>query len=81
LLHEQGKAKSIGLSNFNIKQIKVILGMCKIRPVVNQFEVHPLLQNRELIDFCQSENIVVTAYAPLGAPDRSWSVLGNFKLQ
>ncbi len=55
--------------------------MCKIRPVVNQFEVHPLLQNRELIDFCQSENIVVTAYAPLGAPDRSWSVLGNFKLQ
>ena len=73
----QGKSKSIGISNFNIEQIKEILGMCKIRPVCNQFEVNPLLQNNELVDYCQSENIAVVAYAPLGAPDRGWSQQGD----
>ena len=42
-----GKAKSIGISNFNIEQIKEILKVCKIRPVCNQFEVNPLWQNEE----------------------------------
>jgi len=67
-----GKAKSIGISNFNIEQIKEILKVCKIRPVCNQFEVNPLWQNEELVKYCQSENIAVVAYAPLGAPDRGW---------
>ena len=71
-LVEQGKTKSIGLSNFNSQQIKDILSVCKIRPVCNQFEVNPYLQNDELVDFCQKENIVVVGYAPLGAPDRAW---------
>jgi len=74
---EQGKAKSIGLSNFNPAQTKEILAMCKIRPVVNQFEINPLLQNREWVDFCQSENIAVTGYAPIGANDRSWAETGD----
>lgn len=77
LLHSQGKAKSIGLSNFNIEQVKVILGMCKVRPVCNQFEVNPLLQNKELVDYCLSENIAVVGFAPLGAADRSWAVTGD----
>lgn len=76
-LVNQGKTKSIGLSNFNIEQVKEILGMCKIRPVVNQFEVNPLLQNRELVEYCQSENIAVTGYAPLGAADRAWAESGD----
>lgn len=67
-----GKVKSIGISNFNIEQVKDILNICKIRPVCNQFEVNPLWQNEELVNFCQSENINVVAYAPLGAPDRGW---------
>ena len=35
----QGKTKAIGLSNFNIQQIKDVLNVCKIKPVCNQFEV------------------------------------------
>lgn len=68
-----GKVKSIGISNFNIEQTKEVLKICTIRPVCNQFEVNPLWQNEELVNFCHSENIAVVAYAPLGAPDRGWS--------
>lgn len=70
-----GKTKSIGVSNFNIKQLEDVLANCDIKPVCNQFEVNPLFQNTELIEFCQNKNIVVVAYAPLGAPDRAWFVL------
>lgn len=77
LIVEQGKAKSIGLSNFNIAQVKEILSMCKVRPVVNQFEVNPLCQNTELVEYCQSEKIAVTGYAPLGAADRGWAESGD----
>ena len=67
-----GKVKSIGVSNFNIEQLQDVFNNCTIRPVTNQVEVHPYFQNDELIDFCQKNDIVVTAYAPLGAPDRAW---------
>ena len=74
---EQGKVRSIGLSNFNVEQTKTVLGMCKVRPVVNQFEIHPLLQNNELVEYCQSENIAVTSFASLGAADRAWASSGD----
>jgi aldehyde reductase len=73
----KGKTKMIGVSNFNIQQLKDILGMCKIKPVCNQFEVNPLWQNIELVDFCKSQDVAVVAYAPLGAPDRGWSKAGD----
>jgi len=71
-LVSQGRAKSIGVSNFNIEQLKELLAVAKIKPVCNQFEINPLFQNSELVDYCLSENIIPVAYAPLGAPDRSW---------
>lgn len=73
----QGKVKSIGLSNFNVDQVKEVLSKCKIRPVINQFEINPLLQNNELVDYCQSENVAVTGFAPLGAADRAWAESGD----
>ena len=71
-LVENGKTKSIGVSNFNIHQLQDVLKSCKIKPVANQVEVHPFFQNDALIKFCQENGVVVTAYAPLGAPDRAW---------
>ena len=68
----KGRIKSIGLSNFNPSQIADILKICKIRPVCNQFEVNPMLQNNEWVDYCNKEDIAVVAYGPFGGPARPW---------
>ncbi|KAI9292984.1 Aldo/keto reductase [Neoconidiobolus thromboides FSU 785] len=66
-LVESGKVKNIGISNFDIEGIKELLSKAKIRPAVLQVELHPYLPQHELLEFCKSENIHVTAYSPLGS--------------
>ncbi|XP_023029501.2 aldo-keto reductase 1B isoform X1 [Leptinotarsa decemlineata] len=67
-----GLAKSIGLSNFNSKQVQKIVDNAKIQPVVNQIEVNIFLNNKKLIKFCKDRNIQIMAYSPLGSPTRPW---------
>jgi len=66
-LVEKGLTKSIGVSNFSKDQVARLLKNCKIRPATNQIEHHVYLQQRDLVDFCQSEKVTVTAYSPLGS--------------
>jgi len=68
--HRQGLAKHIGVSNFSVKKLKDLLSYAKVKPFFNQVESHPLLQQKELLAFCKSEDIVMTAYSPLGSKDR-----------
>ena len=63
--------KSIGVSNFNISQLEDVLKNCKVKPVANQVEAHIYFQNHDLIKFCQANEIAVTAYGPIGAPNRT----------
>ncbi|KFM72168.1 Aldo-keto reductase family 1 member B10, partial [Stegodyphus mimosarum] len=70
--YEKGLVRSIGLSNFNSEQIKRVLDICKVKPVMLQVECHPYLNQNKLIDFCKKHDIAVTAYSPLGSPDRPW---------
>lgn len=64
-LYEKGKARAIGLSNFDEDQTKVVLEHCNVRPMVNQVEVHPMAQRRELRAVCAEAGIVVEASRPL----------------
>ncbi|XP_072042732.1 aldo-keto reductase 1B-like [Amphiura filiformis] len=67
-----GKCKAIGVSNFNKQQIERVMKAASI-PVANlQIEMHPSLTQNDLVDFCQSKGITITAYSPLGSPDRPW---------
>ena len=64
-LVQEGKLRSIGVSNFDVQQLDYLLKHCTIRPVVNQIESHPGLWNDEIIDFCQKNNVFVEAWGPV----------------
>ena len=52
---DQGLVKHIGISNFSVKKIKDLLTYARIKPAVNQIEVHPYFRNDYNIDFCRSQ--------------------------
>jgi len=64
-LVKKGLVRSIGLSNFNSAQVADIMAVCSVKPVTNQVECHPYLNQSKLLDFCSARNITLTAYSPL----------------
>ncbi|XP_041978282.1 aldo-keto reductase AKR2E4-like [Aricia agestis] len=59
-------ARSIGVSNFNITQMKRLWDHSRIKPAVLQIEVNPTITQSELIEWCQENGVVVMAYSPFG---------------
>jgi diketogulonate reductase-like aldo/keto reductase len=65
-LVKKGLVKSIGVSNFTFPMIFDLLTYAKIKPVNNQIEIHPYNSQENLVKYCQSKGITITAYSPLG---------------
>ncbi|CEI82420.1 oxidoreductase [Oceanobacillus oncorhynchi subsp. incaldanensis] len=64
-IYKDGKAKAIGVCNFEIEHLERLLDECEVVPAVNQVECHPYLQQKELRAFCKEKGIYVEAYSPL----------------
>lgn len=72
---DAGLAKSLGVSNFNRRQLELILKKpgLKHRPVSNQVECHPYFTQPKLLEYCRQNDIVIVGYSPLGTSrDASW---------
>lgn len=66
-LYKEGKAKNIGVSNFSVDDLKILMSFAEIMPQVNQIEYNAFLLNQTpgIVKFCQNHNILVEAYSPL----------------
>ncbi|EYC03876.1 hypothetical protein Y032_0091g2473 [Ancylostoma ceylanicum] len=69
---KEGKIRSIGLANFNHKQIERLLANCTIKPALLQVECHPYFQQKKLRAFCNERGIVVNAYSSLANPGSAY---------
>ncbi|XP_077464116.1 aldo-keto reductase family 1 member A1-B [Stigmatopora argus] len=68
-----GLARAVGLSNFNSRQLDRVMEAARsVKPAVLQVESHPYLAQTELLAHCRSRGVEMTAYSPLGSPDRAW---------
>ncbi|VAH81788.1 unnamed protein product [Triticum turgidum subsp. durum] len=71
-LHDAGKARAIGVSNFSSKKLGDLLAVARVPPAVDQVECHPTWQQSKLHSFCQSTGVHLSAYSPLGSPGSTW---------
>jgi diketogulonate reductase-like aldo/keto reductase len=65
-LKEEGLARSIGVSNYSMTHLQYLATKANMMPVVDQIEVHPLLNQADMIKFNREQGIVTQAWAPLG---------------
>ena len=64
-LYKAGKIKAIGVSNFREHHLKSLLAT-EVKPMVNQIEFHPGQMQKDLVEFCKANNILVEAWGPMG---------------
>lgn len=69
-LVDDGLVRHIGVSNFSVPKLRSLLSEARIAPEMNQIELHPYLQQPEMLDFAGEHGMHITAYSPLGSKDR-----------
>jgi alcohol dehydrogenase (NADP+) len=69
-LVEMGLVRNIGTSNVTVKKLSLILRDARIKPALNEMELHPSFQQPELYDFCIENNIQPVGFCPIGSPTR-----------
>lgn len=68
-LYLAGRCRAIGVCNFDRRRLERLLACCRVRPMIDQFERHPLFQQRETAEFCREQGIKVMCYSPLARMD------------
>lgn len=76
-LVSMGLVRSIGISNFSLLLTRDCLAYSKIKPAVNQIELHPYFQRDSLVKFCQKHGVCVTAHTPLGGSTANVEMFGS----
>jgi 2,5-diketo-D-gluconate reductase A len=80
-LQKQGRARSVGVSNFNPDHLERIIGESGVTPAVNQIELHPYFQQRDKRDAILEKGIKIECYSPLGSgavlEDETLAAIGN----
>ncbi|EGO03834.1 hypothetical protein SERLA73DRAFT_175491 [Serpula lacrymans var. lacrymans S7.3] len=66
LAHPQ-KLRAIGVSNFSVEYLERLTKSARVTPAVNQIELHPSCPQDDVVEYCQSKGITLTAYSPLGS--------------
>lgn len=64
-LYAEGRVRAIGVSNFEVHHLENLLSSCTVVPSVNQVELHPLLNQQELRDYCRGKRIAIEAWSPI----------------
>ncbi|GAB6193692.1 aldo/keto reductase [Desulfocastanea catecholica] len=67
---KKGLCRYIGVCNFNLSRLIDLKGQAHIQPVMNQIELHPYLQQVKMLEYCKKNQVLLTAYSPLGSGDR-----------
>lgn len=69
-LVDSGLVRHLGLSNVTVPKLRRILADARVRPSLNEMELHPCFQQPELFDVCVAEGVQPIGYSPLGSPSR-----------
>ena len=69
-LVDDGLVRHIGVSNFNVPKLRALLDKADMAPEMNQLELHPYLQQNDMVAFAREQDLHLTAYSPLGSKDR-----------
>lgn len=67
---DAGLVKHIGTSNMTMPKLDLLLRDCRVKPAVNEMELHPHFQQPDLFDYCNRFGIIPVGYSPLGSPNR-----------
>nr|ACM44067.1 NADPH-dependent codeinone reductase-like protein [Papaver orientale] len=67
-----GFTRAIGVSNFSCKKLQELMATANSPPVVNEVEMSPIFQQKNLRAYCKANNIMITAYSVLGSRGAAW---------
>lgn len=69
-LYLSGRVDEIGVCNFTVKHLECLLKDCRVRPMYNEIELHPLFQQREITEYCKKNGIKVISYSPFARMEK-----------